>query len=161
MKRSAHDVFGLAVGLWVSKAFPIADNLLINFFSIIAATMFMNRFIDGFLGHKRFRRTPYTHSFSSLLIASFAIVLLFYCFAQLLGFNMLIHPLQNLFMILLSTGLAHLLADSLTADGIYLFWPFTNRRISLTKKRYDDGLLNSLTIFISLMLTILYLYVEL
>ncbi|MEL9940179.1 MAG: metal-dependent hydrolase [Ignisphaera sp.] len=161
MKRKTHDILGLAIGLWVSKVFPITNSFLANFLSVIAMSVFINRVIDGFGGHRGFRRTPYTHSLFGLLLISIAAILLLYCFAYLLGFGTFIHLLQNMFAVLFSIGFAHLLADLMTADGVYLFWPFTKKRVSATRRRYDDVLLNGLAIFFSLMIILLYLYVEL
>lgn len=107
---------------------------------------------DSVLGHKGFKRTPYTHSmFGSTMISiimAMPMILLIYLYFP----NALTNIAVPLALTSIAVGYTHLLLDILTADGVYLFWPLSKKKISLLKVRYDNYITNLLTTFISIMI---------
>lgn len=150
MKRRTHNVFSFAVALWLSAYLRTSDSLIYSVALSLFFSIALNWLIDSVAGHKGMRRTPYTHSpigvfvFSLLLVVSVATIS--YIFGVLVSISMLLELLFFAYMI----GVSHLFLDMLTADGIYILWPFTSNRLSLLKARYDNKPLNNFIQLVSL-----------
>ncbi|MDK6028763.1 metal-dependent hydrolase [Ignisphaera sp. 4213-co] len=157
MKRSTHNIFSFAIGLWLAEALPITSYLIVNTITVVALSTFVNWFIDSIGGHNRYRRTPYTHSLLGVLLVSTIVAILINLLILSTKIAISHQIIQKIFVISLVIGLSHLLLDSLTADGIVLMWPFIKKRFAFTKMRFDNKLLNGLTTLISIMLLALYI----
>ncbi|MEM1896804.1 MAG: metal-dependent hydrolase [Ignisphaera sp.] len=155
MKRRTHNIFSFAIALWISTYLHIIDSLIYAISISLFFAIALNWLIDSLAGHKGMRRTPYTHSpigvlmLSLLLVASMAIVL------RTIGSNMSLHEFLDLLLLAYIVGVSHLFLDMLTADGVYLIWPFGNTKISLLKARYDNRLLNNFVQFLSIVIIVL------
>ena len=156
MKRSTHNVFSLALCLWVSKLLHI-EPVIISVLLSLMLTVFINWFIDSVAGHKGFRRTPHTHSILGALIISLLLSLGIYAITLLLGILMSMALLTKLIALALTSAFSHLLLDIFTANGIALLWPFKKRRFLIIGMRYDDPMLNAIIISLSILIIFIYM----
>ena len=94
-----------------------------------------------FIGH----RSGFSHSIVTIVLLSGLAYLLF---ANYPPFDLIIIPA------VIAAITSHILLDALTVSGCPLFWPFRRRRFSARLCRYDNQLVNTAIIALSL-LTIL------
>lgn len=162
MREGVHNVFGFATGLWISSLFSVSNSLVFSALIVIVMAIVVNWFIDRFGGHKAYRRTPYTHSLFGVSILSFATASTIYLVFTVIGLkpDVSLPFAEKIFILAFFIGLSHLLLDSFTADGTQLLWPFSKKRIALTRRRYDDPLLNGLASLFSFALVLLYICKE-
>uniref|UniRef100_A0A7C4NK18 Metal-dependent hydrolase n=1 Tax=Ignisphaera aggregans TaxID=334771 RepID=A0A7C4NK18_9CREN len=151
LRSRTHNLFSFAISLSISLNLLNLDIFYATIVSIYLSIS-INQVTDSVLGHKGFKRTPYTHSiFGSTMISVIMAVPM--TFLVYLYFpNALINIAIPLVLISIAVGYTHLLLDILTADGVYLLWPLSKKKISLLKVRYDNSTINILITFISIMI---------
>lgn len=151
MKRKTHNIFGFAIAFWLSTKILDIEVFYIFMLSLYLS-MAINWSIDSIAGHRGGRRTPYTHSLLGSVIMSMAMIIPIISIKYLYEINISIELLANISIIAIAIGLAHLALDMFTADGIYILWPISKLKLSISKARYDDPILNFLAVFISIMI---------
>ncbi|MEM0453803.1 MAG: DUF1286 domain-containing protein [Sulfolobales archaeon] len=106
-------------------------------------SLLINYLIDV-LGHSNRRRTPITHEITNNALVSIIIGLIIYLVAfRITSFSISITIITSLI-----SSFTHLLLDSLTG-GIYMVKTYGLVRFCLSSRGYDDFLLNTLFISVS------------
>ncbi len=149
MRMRTHNIFGFAISLLMLRAWLYRYFFLVVFTSTYL-TLSINWFIDRVVGHRGYRRAPYTHSFITSTIISIIIVLPYIYVLKIFGFEISIQ--LNLYMAAISVAFSHIILDMVTKDGVYPLWPFSRGRLSILGIRYDNPIANIFFVLISIIL---------
>uniref|UniRef100_A0A7C4HA31 Metal-dependent hydrolase n=1 Tax=Staphylothermus marinus TaxID=2280 RepID=A0A7C4HA31_STAMA len=142
--RITHVFLGIAVNLFLCK-YP-------SYFIICGLFGALGAYIPD-IKHAPYRRGKISHS---LIIPVITIILTYLTIGFINGldnYRFVLNIVKHILYSLSIGWITHVLSDSLTAQGVYILYPFTNYRLSVFKKLKSNSIIGNLFImFISTLL---------
>lgn len=139
MYRVVHVFLGLSTGLLLCSSFP--------YFLLCGLSGALGAYIPD-IKHAPYRRGRLSHS----LVLPFVLIAIAYSVENLLisviVYRLLINVFTNTLYSLSIGWITHVLSDSLTAQGVYILYPFTNYRLRVFKKLRSSSMIGNLSILL-------------
>jgi len=150
MNRLAHILIGFSIGLYLGSGIT---SLLYALCSALGA-------YTPDIRHPPMRRGKLSHS----LVTPILLFLLTYSVSEPLShetsYAWLVKLISTSFYAFLLGWVSHILADSLSAGGVFILWPLSNKCVKLTSLRSDSLILNLLGVLIAFTLLYIWLVVS-
>jgi len=144
LKRITHVIFGIGSALFLLT--PSIEKMVFAIFFSALGSVFPDMDI-------RFRHRVFLHNVFALTIAT---AVLFF----ILKFFINIGEYVEVSILSFTIGFfTHILLDTLTKTGVAFLWPFTTRRISFLKERYDNPYLNYVVSLMGVFFSLTYIYI--
>jgi len=136
----------MVVGFCIAVAVSLEMNEL-------AALALFNGFISSWLnyvvdrfGHRGPRRVPFMHSVLGVTLLCLALGIATYIASSSTRLAL------EVFVPVYAGALSHILLDSFTSAGVYPLYPFSKRKLSLARVRYDSSVANAVAVVLALLL---------